>query len=710
MLRRCLANDAFGYWLRELVGVAVVAALAVTAQAQEKKAVEIPLQRVVLFSSGVGFFQHDGKVQGDAETQLQFRVEDINDLLKSMVVADLGGGQITTIGYGSKDPISKTLSSFAIDLTKNPTMAELLGQIRGERVELEAPDKITGLIVGVEKKTRPTKDNQPIEIDVLNLMTDAGLRSIPLETVTRIQLLDAKLNAELQKALSLLASAHATDKKTVTLQFRGQGERPVRVGYIQEAPLWKTSYRLVLDAQKAPFLQGWAIVENTTESDWNNVDLTLVSGRPISFTMDLYEPLHLPRPQEQLELYASLRPQRYGQDLAAALNESTASLNSIESAAIPSAAPVAGKPAEKAEMAGRQYFARQSGSKSQTVTAVPASPAAWDVASRSTAALATAGEVGELFQYHLDMPVTLPRQQSAMLPVVHEDVKGEKVSIYNPRVQAKHPLCGLQLTNATKLHLMQGPITVYDDGVYAGDAILPDLPPGGQRLLSYALDLETEVAPEAQPQSGQVVSLQLSKGNAIVSHKQVQSVEYTVKNSGTKAKRVLIETPLRPGWTLVEPKTPSEKTRDLYRFAVEAKPGEPAKLALREEHIERQQIALSNLNQQMIEYYLSAPVISKPVKAALSEIVERQHALQELAAKRKGLEGQVGSIAEEQTRIRQNMDRLDRASDLYKRYVKKFSSQEDSLEQLRSQIVELQDKETELRKALDDYLIHLEIE
>jgi hypothetical protein len=670
----------------------------------ENKSVDLPLQRVVLFSSGVGYFEHGGTVEGNAQAELRFRAEDINDLLKSMVVEDLGGGQISTVDYGSKDPISKTLGSFSVDLTKNPTLADLLVQIRGDRVELEAPNKITGQIVGVEQKTRKLASDEVIQVDVLTLLTDEGLRSVPLDTVSRIQLLNEKLNAELHKALGLLASSHDSDKKTVTLQFHGEGKRQVRVGYIQQTPIWKTSYRLVLDEKKAPFLQGWAIVENTSETDWSNVNLTLVSGRPISFTMDLYQPLYVPRPEEQLELYASLRPQRYGQDLAK-VRELLSELLAED------------RPGESTPPAEAGAWADAA---NEMVANAPAKPGyAGRVRNlgidrlslaRGVKARATGGEVGELFQYDIAMPVTLPRQQSAMLPIVNQEVKGDKVSIYDQNVQPKHPLNGLQLTNSTKLHLMQGPITVFDGGVYAGDAIINDLPPGGQRLASYALDLETEVAPETKGETGQLVSLQLLKGTAIVSQKQMRTVQYTIKNSGTRPKTVLIEYPLRAEWTLVQPKQPAEKTRDKYRFAVAAKPGEPSKLTVQEEHLQQQQIVLTNLDDQAMQYYLSAPVVSEKVKKALREIVQQKQQLQQATDQRSQLEQQIQAITQEQTRIRENMDRLDRTSDLYKRYVKKFSDQEDQVEKLRGQIQELLTKEQGLRKTLDEYLANLNVE
>jgi len=687
------------------------AAPAASSGAPKSASANLPLKRVVLFSSGVGFFEHSGQVQGNATVEMNFKVDGINDLLKSMVVQDLDGGQVATVGYGSKDPVDKTLKSFAIDLTANPTLGKLLGQIRGERVEIDAPNKISGIIVGVETRKQEIEKGRIIESEVLNLLTDDGLRSVPLETVSRIKLSDEKLDGELRKALAVLATAHATDKKAVALSFMGEGARKVRVGYVQETPVWKTSYRLVLDDQKPPFLQGWAIVENTTEEDWSGVDLTLVSGRPISFVMDLYEPLYVARPTVELELYASLRPQVYGQDLAAKDKEFR---KRAEVAAAPAAMPgmaagfggmggmggMPGKPAPARRSAGRMLAEAE---------AAPAEAQQAMDLREGVRSLASAGNVGELFQYKIATPVALARRQSAMLPIVDGDVKGEKVSIYNPKVHPKHPLNGLKLTNSTELHLMQGPITVFDGGSYAGDAKIEDLPPGSQRLLSYAMDLDTEVAPESKGRPQELVLVRLAKGTITTEWKHVRSQEFTVKNSGRKAKKVLIEHPIDATWTLVSPKEPAEKTRELYRFAVEAKPGEPVKLAVEEERIDRQQVAITNLDDNTIQMYLSSKVVSEKVKAALQEVVKQKMALQQVSAKRAQLEQQIKVVEEEQNRIRQNMDRLDRTSELYKRYVKKFTDQEDEVEKLRGQIRELVTQETQLRKALDEYILGLEL-
>jgi hypothetical protein len=678
------------------------------AQADAKANDALPLNRVVMFNSGVGYFEHKGDVEGDALVELQFNVDDINDLLKSMILEDRGGGTISTITYGSKDPITKTLQTFPIDLTDNPTLGQILDQVRGERVSVAAPNEIEGVLLGVEKRRKEVgNDHQVVEEEFLNLLTDQGMRSVPMQSVSRIKLSNEKLDAELRQALAVLASGHNTDKKTVALRLLGNGKRPVRVGYIQETPVWKTSYRLVLDEKEPPFLQGWAIVENTTEGDWNDVTLTLVSGRPISFRMDLYDPLYVQRPEERLNLHASLRAQRYGQDLS----------DRDELLAAVEAEPMSAEP-PNGDIARRRRFA----GAAPAPAAAPAESAGktWMALDKSQSSAdrfsyirsqpsAQAGDVGELFQYTIATPVTLARQKSAMLPIVNETVKGEKVSIYNAAVQSEHPLNGLRLTNSTDLHLMQGPITVFDDGSYAGDAIIADLAPGAERLISYALDLQTEVAPESKGHPESLVNVKIIKGTLQVTRKLTREQIYTVKNSDDKAKTVLIEQPFDANWKLVAPKEPSEKTRDRYRFAVQAEPGKPVKLAVEEEQIVSQQLALSNIDDGMIVYYSNRKEVSPQVKEALQEVVKRKSAVQQVAQERSRLEKQVATITQEQDRIRQNMGQLDRNTDLYKRYVEKFGSQEDEVERNRKQIDELTGQESKLRKSLDDYLINLSV-
>ena len=266
--------------------------------------VQLPIGQVVLFSSGVGYFQREGQVEGDARVDLSFPVQDINDLIKSMVLRDLDGGHIAAVSYDSNAPVEKTLQSFAVNLSANPTFGQILNQARGEKVEVvlqqanaAQPGTMTGSIMGVEQK-QEAADKAVVNVEQLNMWCADGMRSVKLSELQRVRFLNPIMDNEVRKALETLTLSHDTQKKAVCLNFVGEGKRNVRVGYVIENPIWKTSYRLVLGKEKEdkPFLQGWAVVENATDEDWKDVRMALVSGRPISFQMDLYTPLYVPRP------------------------------------------------------------------------------------------------------------------------------------------------------------------------------------------------------------------------------------------------------------------------------------------------------------------------------------------------------------------------------------------------------------------------------
>ncbi len=660
----------------------------------------LPLSTIVLYSSGVGYFQHDGTLTSRAQLDLRFNAGQINDILKSLVVQDFGGGSVSTVTYGSRDPVTRTLGSFAVNLNGNPTLGQILTQVRGEPVEVTAPNPVAGTLLGVEKKTEVLGDGsqrRTIEQEYVNLFTDEGFRSLPLAQIQRIKLGNPALNEELRRALAVLATSHDAQKKTVSMTFDGPGSRRVRVAYLSETPVWKTSYRLVLDDDQAPYLQGWAIVENQTEQDWRNVKLSLVSGRPISFIMDLYQPLYNPRPVVQPELYANLKPQVYGD-----------ALDELKPAA-PAPRSELRKKERQSEVAGKtaQSFA---GARAGAPTD-KAMSAEMDIATleESAGAAAVAQDKGELFEYRLDQPVTLAKHQSALLPIISRTLEGQKVSLYNQAVNAKHPLNGYRLKNTSPLHLMQGPVTVFDGGAYAGDGRIEDLPPGQDRLISYALDLKTEVEPKLEGGTQELVTVSLKKGTMLISRRLVEDRTYLVRNRDQKARTVLIEQPYRADWKLTEPKEPTERTRDLYRFSVAVDPGKSATLRVKETLPVQESIRLVDSGIDQIGYYLQAKEASQKVKDALQRVVQLRSKLDDTKAQRTRLEQRTGEITAEHGRIRDNMQRLAQNSELYGRYVKKLDQQETELEKLRKDIEALKNQEEEQKRELQNYLTNLDI-
>lgn len=673
--------------VRRVAPALIASAILITSRVAPAE--ELKLSRIAMFSSGVAYFQVSGAVEGNATSELRFRTPQINDIIKSLVLQDFDGGTIRAVQYPSRDPIEKTLRSFGVDITGKPTLGELLNQLRGVPVETAAPTAARGLILGVEKQ-KMAVDQRLIDIEVLTIVTDGGLRSFKLSELGGIRILDAKIDGELRKALETLATSHDADKKTVTLEFAGQGKRRVQVGYLLEAPIWKTSYRLVLSDDKKPYLQGWATIENTTEEDWKDVRLSLVSGRPISFIMDLYTPIYVPRPKEELELYASLRPPTY----EGAMEQAGEAVNRQ-----------AGDSAKKARAARAFSF---------SVAAAPAAeePTSHelDLKEDGVVSVATAQSTGELFTYDIPTPVSLARQQSALLPIVTGEIDGAKLSIYNPATHSKYPLNGVQITNTTGLNLMQGPVTVFDGNLYAGDAKLPDLRPDEKRLMSYALDLAVEVEQVMQSQPEEVVKLRIAKGTLWYQRKLVDGRTYNVKNKDRKARAVLIEQPYGPDWKLIEPSEPFERATNLYRFKLDVPPGTTGSLKVVLERYVDSTIVLASAGLDQIQWFLRHRTASPAVRKAMDEVIVRRTTLDQIIARRNETERQVSTIEQDQSRIRENLKSLPATSDIARRYLAKLDQQETQLEGLRKQVDDYRRQEQTAREELEKYLLGLEVE
>jgi hypothetical protein len=727
------------YWLAPAAGAAalagVFALMPKSTKAEPKNdataasaATALPIKNVVLFSSGVGYFQRKGEVDGSARVDLTFQVRDINDLIKSMVVQD-DKGAVSAVSYDSLDPVDRTLKSFAVNLTGSPTLAAILAQLRGEKVEVtfnqtaaNQPGTISGSIMGLEKQHFIAKDGAT-DADVLNMWCAEGVRSFKLNDVQKLRFLNSVTEQEFRRALDTLAQSHDAQKKAVSISFDGQGKREVRVGYVVENPIWKTSYRLVLDKDGKPFLQGWAVVDNPSDDDWNSVGMALISGRPVSFQMDLYQPLYVPRPQVDLELFQSLRPVAYGGAVdkapaqeGVAMDDAAAGFRGRSGATREKAlaAPGAGAPMGAAKAGGMAGFGgqRQNAAENRKFA---------DEMERSLQSrlnlqqgvqnAAQAMQLGDFFQYVIKTPVNLPRQKSALLPIAQSEVEATRLSIYNPAVHAKFPMLGLKLKNTTGLHLMQGPITVFEGSTYAGDARINDLPPSDERLISYAVDLGTEVEAKSHFAPQRLTNVQIQHGLIIRTDRLREEKTYTATSRGGQERTLWIEHPYRAEFSLVSETKPIERTSDVYRFEMKlpAKAKSSVAMTVAEERDLSTQIAINNLDDGSIRFFSNSNVTSDAVKDALKKATELKAKLngtrQELAT----VNEQLRSINEDQARVRANLHEAPMNSAAYKRYVEKLDKQETEIESLRDKQKSLQQQELKDRQAVDGYLINLNV-
>ncbi len=680
---------------------------------------QLPIGQVVLFSSGVGYFQREGTVEGTTRVDLSFPVQDINDLLKSMVLRDLDGGHISTVSYDSNAPVERTLKSFAVNLTGNPSFGAILNQARGEKVEVvlqqanaNQPGTLSGTVVGIEKQHIATGKDNTVEFEMLNLWCADGMRSLKMSEVQRVRFLNPVMDSEFRKALETLSLSHDTQKKAVSINFVGDGKRNVRVGYVIENPIWKTSYRLVLDKKEKPFLQGWAVVENPTDEDWKDVRMSLVSGRPISFQMDLYQPLYVPRPVVEPELFASLRPPTYSGTL-----ERISELMQKEEH-VRTEIELGGKNVSKLVRDQERVREETEGTlgkaviKKQIEDSAKYQKKAEELILKDSgvSSAATAAKLGDFFQYTIDRPVTLPRQKSAMLPIVAKDVEATRVSIYNEQTQAKFPLLGVRLKNTSGMHLNQGPITVFDGSNYAGDARILDLQPNEERLLSYAIDLGTEVNPVPSSDNGRLTVVKAVKGILYTTTKVRETKTYTIVNRNDAERVVLIEHPVRNEFALKDTDKPAETASDFYRFQVKVPAGKNEKQVVTEERVFTESMQLTNLDDNTIRILLNNPVTSAKVKDGLDNAMKLRWAMAKTQRDMQEQQRQLDVITQDQVRLRANLKEMPATAAAYKRYLEKFDLQETQIEKYQADIKKLQGTEHAQRKEFEDFLANFSAE
>jgi hypothetical protein len=648
-------------------------------------AADLPVKQVVLYKHGVGFFERSGLLAAGESARLDFNAAEMNDVLKSLTIGS-SGGKITGLRYDSQDPLGRKLAEFPFQIGGGG-MAGMLDQLKGARIELKlGTETVTGVIVGA--RTFAGTDKQP-EHDQLNLMLDSGeFRTVDLGAATGLRFPDAKLQQQFKDYLAALAAARSKEKRSVYIDSSDVKDRDVTASYMIPAPVWKSSYRLIF-GDKAPMLEGWAIVDNTTGEDWTKVQLSLVSGRPISFVSQLYAPKYVERPSAELAddpaAQAVVHSGAFEQQSSAGLAVGSANGNvaMMRGKAMPAPPP---SPAKMAPMQMRADAAME------TVNVAPS----------SIVADAVGRELGDLFEYRIAQPVTIRKNESAMLPFLQQTIEGRKLLIYSDH-GSQHPTNAAELTNSSGKTLDGGPITVYDAGAYAGEALMETLKASDKRLISYAVDLGTRITEAFGSKAAIVREIHANRGILTAKYAAEETRTYTVRNVDQKAKTLILEHPLRPGYSLLSQK-PKEKTAANYRFELALAAGATQEFLVNEERVYQEDIAVTNLAPDFLVNYLQNRALTAAGRQQLQriadqkrQIAENDRALQDAGTRMSGLNA-------DEDRVRRNIQSLNNVAGQQQQvqtYARQLDTAEQQLAALRDKQAELQKKKSALQGELD---------
>ena len=682
---------------------------AAAAEAMAPAAVkDLPVRKVVLYKNGVGYFEHAGTVNGNQKVAIDFTSPQLNDVLQSLTVLDEGGGRIAGVNYNSTTPLAEQLRALSLGMSDDPNSTELFQALRGQRVEvLGGPGgTITGRLMSIETRTQKldakngdddtsSTSATPTTIDrfYLTLVASSGaVRLIELTPQLSVRPLDASLQGQLDRYLELLSTTHANGLRHLTLNALGQGQRELRVSYISEVPVWKATYRMVFPrtGNGKAIVQGWAVVDNTVGADWDNVQLSLVAGAPQSFIQPLSQPLYTRRPEIPIATEAQLTPQTHEAAETVTVQSEMMNNQLTAPAAIPQGIMAMKKTLPSSfGVAGMEGLGGSSGGgmgsgvyrASDAIQQGDVSTNAFD----------------DFFEYALTQPVTIHKNESAMVPILQQELPAEHVTLWSQNDPT--PLRAVRLENTSKLTLDSGSFSIFESGEFAGEGLLDPIHPGEKRLLSYAADQAVRVRVTDSQSTRTLHHVEVRQGVIIETHMDVAGLTYTATNSGDEDRVVLLEHPRRTnGWSLDDSLKPEETAPSLFRFKVPVAAHATANLEVRENGPEQVRVDLNaNLNQT--QYLLDLVKRVPGALDAMQPVIDAQTAVAKLdwnIAESKKAEA---AAAADEARDRDNLTAL-KGNEAGKRFVDELNRAEDTLQAARKQTADLeQRKQTAVAKV-----------
>jgi hypothetical protein len=682
-----------GFRLRSILVSTVVLAFGCGAQAAE-----LPLTRVVLSTSGIAQFTHSGLVTAGSTVEVAVRFDQVDDILKSLTVFDKAGA-IGPVSLPGKAPLAELFRDLPFGPDALDSSRALLNALVGSEIEIAGPVNAKGRVFRVEDQEVALPNNGGTTTrHRLTLMTDGGLVQAILEDVTTLRFPDPQVKAQIERALAGLTENRAKDRRRLSIGFLGEGTRNAAISYMVPAPIWKTAYRLVLPKEGGNArLQGWAVVENLTGGDWNDVDLVLVSGNPVTLRQALYTAFFTDRVEVPVTTAARLVPRTDDAD-----EPSTDVLRKPAHRAPPAASalqPALGQ-SQMAQIArpGAGAFA-------------PAAPAEPPSSLGAAANAAEAEEASTQLLYRFPGKISLATGHTMMVPFIDREVSAMRTWLYQPETAARRPLAAVRVRNDGESGLPPGIVTAYEavgDGSvnFVGDAQLPLLPKSTFKFVTFALDSKTDIRREDKG----VLRTQLGKavnGVLTLTTRLRHSISYEIAAPSDEDRQIVIEEARADGWKPAS-ETSVEETPTRFRYAVMAPKGQATKTTLVLERTDSETVILTTLAaEDMLARIRGLQNESAAVKDAVARLGTIVNDINKARSQRTQLEAERKKIADDQNRIRQNLQSVGQGSDLGRRYLDTLKSQEDRLSEISGIDATMENEIAAKRQSAEELARHL---
>jgi hypothetical protein len=668
--------------------------------------------RAVLYQNGVGYFERRGRVEGHV-LALRIRPDQIADILKSLTVVDFAkDGRAVSVALPVEKTQSRALADLPPQVRDQGGLLAIVSAFRGARAHVESEDgSADGRILGVEQVEVPTQNGTAPDWR-LTILDGSTLRQFDISKISALKILDRTLTVGLEKALDVTLNEGSWKPIELTVDLAGEGPHDVLVSYVVEMPTWRPAYRVVVLPDKQSLLQGWAVVDNVSGEDWRSVQLSLTAGTPLAFAYDLYTPHYVRRP--------NLTPPQEEQGLAVAPTEDEGGMpmggdedgEPTTPAPPPPAAAVA--PHRMAGGPGGGGTGNGFGQSKQQQEEPPEPQVSEQDLERNYQALVAGQGVGSLFRYDLQEKVTIPDRNSALVSVVSTKVPGEDVLAFRVGLDSEHPYRAVQLKNETGFVLERGPVAIYRDSTFLGEAITNRLEKGATAFVPYALDTRITVFPEEENHVEGMRLASIENGHIVVESKSVTRFTYDVDNESGEASTLFVERQRRQGWTIRKvgladddaggPPQPGKDgvIEQELTYAVPIKLPEKGhvKIVVEEETPAHREVEIvSSEGRQVIAAYVTSPDADPEVAKQLKAAVDINDKLGQIDRRVAELQSQRVTLTQREDQIRKNMDILRKSAandDLRKKLETNLADIDTQLDKVSRDLVEQSEARTKL--------------
>ncbi|MFP4136994.1 MAG: DUF4139 domain-containing protein [Halomonas sp.] len=614
----------------------------------------LPVTAITLSSGGLAEVERRATLEGDGTLHLDVPLEHVDDVLKSLVVRDPEGRLrgLSLDGLATQEETFRRLPFGPEDLG---SVARLAATLQGVEVRASAGgQRLEGRVLGVDER----RDEEGRVTRSLSLLDAEGaVVTLRLADDARLELLDPALRERLGEAATVSARARTDEMRRIAIALEGRGEREVALTYVVAAPVWKSTYRLLLEGDERARLQGWSVVENASGSDWDEVALTLSSGAPVTLTQRLLARYWADRPEVPVSVDATapVRPDEGAHD---------------------------GSPAARLESA--MAFGASAEDRAQAAPSAPARrPEVRDSATAAT--------------WRLPASVDLAAGRTLSLPYIDAEVPARRVSLFQPERGERHPVAAVRLENTSDAWLPPGLVTVYDPEVgHLGDVDLPGIPAGEARLASFAADRQVRVRESTRPEE-RIARMVIVDGALRLTHLSRRITRYAVQSDAREAREVLVEHPRREGWEFASGAL-AESTSNHHRLSLSLGAGERGEVEAVETLTRRQSVALADAAEaQLVEWREAA---EGETAEGLERVLERRRALVGTESELQGIERDLERASERQARIRENLAAVGTDNDLGQRYLADLEAEEARIAELESRRAGAEAERDRRREAL----------